>query len=60
MVQISEIHDCDKCHNKIVCIEIDLFGNTFCGYCHERVDYSKLHEEFLKQFNEFKMRERCS
>lgn len=38
-MKLSEIHDCDKCRNKIVSIAVDLMGNTYCGYCHEKVDY---------------------
>jgi hypothetical protein len=41
MEDLSKIHDCEKCHGKIVLIERDAFGNTYCGYCHERVDYSR-------------------
>ena len=39
MPDLSVIHDCDKCHNKIVGISVDLFGNTYCGYCGDKVDY---------------------
>lgn len=41
-IDLSKIHDCEKCHGKIVGIEVDKLGNTYCGYCHERVDYSAL------------------
>ena len=37
--ELSKLHDCEKCHGKMVCVEVDLLGNTYCGYCHERVDY---------------------
>lgn len=50
---IEKLHDCKKCHGKIVCIEADKLGNTYCGYCHQRVDYSKLHN---KDFEKFKRR----
>jgi len=39
---LSKIHDCEKCHNKIVMIEIDKVGITRCGYCHEIVDYKQI------------------
>ncbi|MFH1682750.1 MAG: hypothetical protein ABIA37_03050 [Candidatus Woesearchaeota archaeon] len=39
MLRFSEIHDCKKCHGKIVLINADKLGNTYCGYCGERVDY---------------------
>jgi hypothetical protein len=38
-MKLSELHDCEKSHGKIVLIETDVVGGTFCGYCHERVDY---------------------
>lgn len=36
----SELHDCDKCHGKIVEITVDMLGVERCGYCNEVVDYS--------------------
>lgn len=45
---LSELHDCEKCHGKIVFIEVDYVGNTFCGYCHARVGYNKWFEERYK------------
>jgi len=41
-MNFSDIHDCEKSHNKIVCISVDKFGNTFCDYCKTPVDYSAL------------------
>lgn len=38
-VDLSEIHDCEKCHGKIVGITVDKLGITRCGYCNEIVDY---------------------
>lgn len=38
-MKLEEIHDCEKCHNKMVCISVDMFGNTYCGYCSQPVDY---------------------
>ena len=35
----SEIHDCEKCHGKIVAITVDALGVTRCGYCGEVVNY---------------------
>lgn len=40
-MELEEVHDCPQCHGKMVSIEVDLVGNTYCGYCHQRVDYSK-------------------
>jgi len=53
---ISDIHDCEKCHGKMVCIEIDLVGVTRCAYCHEVVNYSSLRDnpEFQKFIKEIK------
>lgn len=36
---LSEIHNCKKCRGKIVFITTDNLGNTYCGYCGEKVDY---------------------
>lgn len=41
-MKIEEIHSCEKSEGKIVAIEVDMLGNTSCGYCHRRVDYSSL------------------
>jgi hypothetical protein len=56
-IKLSELHDCDKSHDKMVCIEIDLVGVTRCGYCHEVVDYSLLQDnpdfqEFIKELKQ--------
>ena len=42
MSKFEKIHDCEKSHNKIVLIERDALGNTYCGYCHKRVDYKEM------------------
>jgi len=39
MDDLSKLHDCEKSHNKIVCIAVDHMGNEFCSYCGEKVDY---------------------
>jgi len=44
-LNLSEVHDCEKCHGKIVCISVDKLGNTYCGYCGQRVDYMKYFKE---------------
>lgn len=44
-MKLSQIHDCEKSHGKLVRIEMDNLGNTYCGYCHERVDYRRLMDE---------------
>lgn len=36
---IVESHWCKESDGKIICIEIDLFGNSYCSYCHQRVIY---------------------
>jgi len=40
-MELSELHNCKKCHGKIVLISVDLVGITRCGYCNEVVDYKK-------------------
>ena len=42
MENLSDYHDCKKCHGKIVSIGIDKLGNRYCGYCNEIVKYPKL------------------
>ena len=44
-MELSELHDCEKCREKMVGIRLDNCGNTYCGYCGERVDYSKWFKE---------------
>ena len=39
-MELSEIHSCEKSEGRIVCIEIDMLGITYCAYCHQIVDYS--------------------
>ena len=53
MKRLEEYHDCEKCHGKIVCITRDLFGmgDTFCGYCKEKVNYPRLTQ---KGFDDWK------
>ena len=54
-IDLSKIHDCEKCHGKMVFIDVDKLGNTYCSYCHEKVDYSTIKlevediVEYLKQ-----------
>lgn len=48
MMELSEIHDCEKCQGKIVGIELDKLGNTYCGYCHKKVNYKPYFMEYLK------------
>jgi len=51
-MELSEIHDCEKCHGKIVFISIDLLGITRCGYCHQVVDYKPYFEFIRKKMEE--------
>jgi len=39
-MELSDIHNCEKCQGKIVSITIDKFGITRCGYCNQVVDYA--------------------
>jgi hypothetical protein len=47
MEDLEKIHDCKKCHGKLVLIEVDICGNTYCGYCHQRVNYEKYFARLL-------------
>jgi hypothetical protein len=44
-IDLSKIHNCEKCQGKIVCISVDSTGISRCSYCNEVVDYNK----FIKQ-----------
>jgi len=43
-MDLSEIHSCSKSHGKIVNIRIDYLGQTYCGYCGDKIDYKKYFE----------------
>lgn len=45
MIELSDIHNCEESEGKIVCISIDLLGNTYCRYCGQQVRYPKMNEE---------------
>lgn len=47
-MELEEIHDCEKCHGKIVCISVDNVGVTRCGYCNEVVDYGPYYQNLYK------------
>ena len=38
-MKLEEIHTCEKCEGKIVCITVDKLGITRCAYCHRIVNY---------------------
>ena len=42
---LSELHDCEKCHGKLVSITVDAVGVERCGYCHEVVPYTQWFRE---------------
>lgn len=46
----SEIHDCKKSQGKIVLISIDKTGNTYCGYCNQKINYKSWLETKRKEF----------
>jgi len=48
MKNLSEYHDCKKCHGKLVYIGNDEFGNSTCGYCGQVVKYPKLSQKGYK------------
>ena len=50
MENLSEYHDCEKCHDKIVCFSLDGFGNTKCGYCGKIVKYPRLKREVFERW----------
>jgi len=53
-MELSELHNCKKCRGKIVCIATDHVGNTFCGYCGERVDYKSFFKKKNHVYNNIK------
>jgi len=50
VMDLSEIHDCEKSKGKIVSISIDKLGVERCGYCGEIVPYVKKKMLDLKIF----------
>lgn len=47
-MELEEVHSCEESEGKMVNIEIDTeTGDTFCGYCGEKVDYSSYFEQVL-------------
>ena len=47
-VDLSEIHDCEKCHGRLVAITVDNVGIERCGYCNQVVKYSEFIKSKLK------------
>lgn len=45
--EFKKAHDCEKCHDKMIAITMDLFGNASCAYCHEKVKYPTATKEEL-------------
>ena len=48
MATLEEVHDCEKCHGKIVCISVDNIGVTRCGYCNAVVNYGQYYDKLYK------------
>lgn len=54
-IDFSKIHNCSKCINKMISITIDCLGNTYCGYCHERINYNvEILQQLVDKQNEVK------
>lgn len=49
-MNLSDIHQCEKSDEKIVCITVDALGNTRCGYCGAFVPYDKAQHPDFKKF----------
>lgn len=54
---LNEVHDCEKCHGKMVVISVDIMGNTRCGYCREIVDYRKFIEKHIPHLTRMELSE---
>mgnify|MGYP001596298251 CR=1 FL=1 len=50
-MELSEIHDCEKCQGKIVGITIDNLGITRCAYCNQIVNYKPYFMQELKKYD---------
>ena len=46
-MNLSELHNCEKCHGKIVSIATKN-GISRCGYCNEIVNYKEFFEQEIK------------
>ena len=51
MSDFEKAHQCEKSKGKIVAIQKDLLGNTYCGYCGQRVCYSEILNK-MEEYNE--------
>jgi hypothetical protein len=49
MNNIENIHTCKKSKGKTVMISTDHTGQTYCGYCGQRVDYKTIGEPPSKE-----------
>jgi hypothetical protein len=54
--EIEKIHDCEKCHDKMILIAFDGF-TTKCGYCGEIIDYSPIWKAFWRKNQSDKAKE---
>jgi len=46
---LSKLHDCKKCHGKMVCISSDNVGVTRCGYCNQVVNYKPFYDHIKNE-----------
>jgi hypothetical protein len=60
--QSQEAHNCKLCRGKIFAIRCDKMGNTYCGYCGQKVNYPRATNEeliaWMKQDEKWKLIEK--
>lgn len=56
--KIKKAHSCKESEGKIIAIGIDELGNTYCGYCHQKVSYPKVTEKEVEEIKKYIENER--
>jgi len=49
-MNLRAIHECEKSENKMVSIEVNHAGVTFCGYCHKPVQYNCFFDDIVEEY----------
>jgi len=55
-IDFSEVHDCEKCHGKMIGITVDLVGVERCGYCNQVVDYKGFFRRKLRELEQSELK----
>ena len=51
-MDLEDVHTCEDSEGKMVMIEVNPdTGETFCGYCGEKVDYSEFFDQKMDELD---------